>query len=116
MNKQKEGKKEEILLVCLRISKICSNFAAQNCKTTQNLTYMAQETLNGLLQYLLATLSYDNRAWLSQHLIEPQASDALAPYTMEEINARLDESEQQITAGEFYTTEEVLTDLKRLIA
>ena len=77
---------------------------------------MAQETLNGLLQYLLATLSYDNRAWLSQHLIEPQAAETLAPYTMEEIDARLDESERQIAAGELYTTEEVLTDLRRLVA
>jgi predicted transcriptional regulator len=77
---------------------------------------MAQETLNGLLQYLLATLSYDNRTWLSQHLIEPQVTDASAPYTMEEIDARLDESERQIAAGEFYTTEEVLTDLRRLVA
>ena len=100
----------------LRMSEKSSTFASQTQNENKNLTNMAQETLNGLLQYLLATLSYDNRAWLSQHLIEPQASDALAPYTMEEINARLDESEQQITAGEFYTTEEVLTDLKRLIA
>ncbi len=77
---------------------------------------MAQETLNGLLQYLLATLSYDNRAWLSRHLIESQDTDALAPYTAEEINARIDESEQQIAAGEFCTTEEVLTDLRQLTA
>ena len=74
---------------------------------------MAQETLNGLLQYLLATLSYDNRAWLSQHLIEPQ-EEAVAPYTMEEINARLDESERQIAAGQVYTTEEVMSGLRNL--
>jgi hypothetical protein len=75
---------------------------------------MAQETLNGLLQYLLATLSYDNREWLSQHLIEPQAEKAVAPYTMEEINARLDESEQQIATGQVCSTEDVLADLRKL--
>ena len=106
---------EKHKFICI-IQKFVVILQRKIAKRLQILTYMAQETLNGLLQYLLATLSYDNRAWLSQHLIEPQASDALAPYTMEEINARLDESEQQITAGEFYTTEEVLTDLQRLIA
>ena len=32
---------------------------------------------------------------------------APAPYTMEEIDARLDESERDIEEGRFYTTEEV---------
>ena len=74
---------------------------------------MAQETLNGLLQYLLATLSYDNREWLAQHLIEPQ-EEAVAPYTMEEINARLDESERQIAAGQVVSHEEVMHRLRNL--
>ena len=68
---------------------------------------MAQETLNGLLQYLVATLTYDNRAWLAKHLIEPQTVDEVAPYTMEEIDARLDEAENDAAAGHLYSTEQV---------
>ena len=75
---------------------------------------MAQETLNGLLQYLLATLSYDNREWLSRHLIEPQTEEEVAPYNMAELNARLDESEQQIAAGQVCSSEEVFAELRRL--
>ncbi len=75
---------------------------------------MAQETLNGLLQYLLATLSYDNRKWLSQHLIEPQTKEEVTPYTMAELNARLDESERQIAAGNVCSTEDVFADLRSL--
>ena len=33
--------------------------------------------------------------------------DVAAPYTMEEIDARLDESERDIEEGRYYTTEEV---------
>ena len=70
---------------------------------------MAQEALNGLLQYLLATLSYDNRAWLSQHLIEPQdnisrTSKKLEP--TEEQKARLREAYRQAKTGEVYSQEE----------
>ena len=75
---------------------------------------MAQETLNGLLQYLLATLSYDNREWLSRHLIEPQAGDGVVPYTIAEINARLDESERQIATGQVCSSEEVFADLRKM--
>lgn len=67
---------------------------------------MAQETLNGLLQYLVATLTYDNRAWLAQHLLEPEAKEAV-PYTMSEIDARLDEAERDAETGKLYSTEQV---------
>lgn len=36
---------------------------------------MLQAQLNGLLQFLLGSLDYDNRLWLSQHLIEPQTAE-----------------------------------------
>ena len=36
---------------------------------------MVQAQLNGLLQFLLGSLDYDNRLWLSQHLIEPQTAE-----------------------------------------
>ena len=36
---------------------------------------MVQAQLNGLLQFLLGSLDYDNRLWLSQHLIEQQTAE-----------------------------------------
>ena len=76
-------------------------------KKIRKKSIMAQETLNGLLQYLVATLTYDNRAWLAKHLIESQAPEEVAPYTMEEIDARLDEAERDDAAGRLYSTEQV---------
>ena len=69
---------------------------------------MAQETLNSLIAVMM-TLSVQEQ---EQVISELQANvrdlrEAPAPYTMEEINARLDESECDIEEGRFYTTEEV---------
>ena len=77
-------------------------------------TTMAQETLNGLLTYLLGALSYDNRRWLAEHLVEPQVEEKVVPYTWEKINQRLDESEREIAAGICYTNEEVMDDLRKI--
>ena len=44
----------------------------------------------------------------------PQADDVpLRPYTMEEINRRLDEAEAEIEAGEVLTSEEVFAEMER---
>lgn len=75
---------------------------------------MAQEALNGLLQYLVGALSYDNRVWLAQHLVESPSEESVASYTMAEINERLDESEQQIAAGHILSHEQVMHDLRDL--
>ena len=61
---------------------------------------MAQETLNSLIAVMM-TLSVQEQ---EQVISELQAnvkslSETPAPYTMEEINARLDESERDIEAG-----------------
>ena len=39
---------------------------------------MSKKTLNGLLDYLLATLTLDNRRWLAEHLILPTEKDLSA--------------------------------------
>ena len=93
----------------MHISKKSSNFAANSKGTTILFYIMAQETLNGLLQYLVATLTYDNRAWLAQHLLEPEAGEAV-PYTIAEIDARLDEAERDAATGKLYSTEQVFSD------
>ena len=69
---------------------------------------MAQETLNSLIEVMM-TLSVQEQ---EQVIAELQANvrglrQVPAPYTMEEIDARLDESERDIEDGRFYTTDEV---------
>ena len=69
---------------------------------------MAQETLNSLIAVIM-TLSVQEQ---EQVISELQAnvkglSQTHTSYTMEEIEARLDESERDIEEGRYYTTEEV---------
>ena len=63
---------------------------------------MSSTALNGLLEYLYGTLSADNMCWVATHLME-QADKIkgaeLRPYTMDEINDRLDKAEQDFDAG-----------------
>ena len=70
---------------------------------------MSTAALQGLLEYLYVTLSPDNMLWVANHLIE-QAKQAdgseLKPYTMEEINAMLDEAEANFAAGKGIPDEE----------
>ena len=68
---------------------------------------MAQDTLESLIQVMF-TLSLSEQ----KKVIERMQANVLrvsqhAPYTMEEINARLDESEQDIAEGRYSSTEEV---------
>lgn len=37
----------------------------------------------------------------------------LTPYTMEELNARIDKAEENIASGNVYTNEEVMQEMKR---
>ena len=70
---------------------------------------MSTAALQGLLEYLYVTLSPDNMLWVANHLIEQakQADDSeLKQYTMEEINAMLDEAEANFAAGKGIPDEE----------
>lgn len=40
----------------------------------------------------------------------------LPPYTMEELNARIDEAEEQIARGEVFSHEEVMAEMRTLLA
>lgn len=72
---------------------------------------MSRELLQNLGNYLLGTLTKDDTAWLIQYLMESSHQRPLRPYTMEEINAMIDESERQIANGEYFTSEEVFKEL-----
>ena len=57
---------------------------------------------------MLQSLSPDAKRWLDEKLIESsKEEERLTPYTMEEINARIERSRANIKAGRVHTTEEV---------
>lgn len=45
----------------------------------------------------------------------PDEEYPLTPYTMEEINAMIDEAERDFESGRFYTTEEVIHEVEEEI-
>ena len=75
-----------------------------------NLNNMSEATLSNLLEYLYGTLTPSNMLWMAERLTEhaKHEEEAVKPYTMEEINARIDQSERDFAEGNFYTHEEVL--------
>ena len=80
---------------------------------------MSTTALQGLLEYLYGTLTPKNMRWVADHLIEHanQAEDSnLKPYTMEEINAMLDEAEADIAAGRVIPDEESMRSWREEIA
>jgi len=69
---------------------------------------MSTQALQGLLNYLKETLSFDNRKWLAEHLVNP-SEDTFPKLTMEEINARIDQSERDVEEGRVYTNDEMVS-------
>lgn len=66
-------------------------------------------SLESILQ-MLQPLSADNKRWLGEKLIEEsreEEEEHLTPYTMEEINAWIDESEADFAAGRYISNEEM---------
>ena len=67
---------------------------------------MAQETLNGLLQYVLLTLPLEDKVWFSKQM---EQDIRRLQAEQEEINAidqAVDMSLQDVAAGRFYTQEQ----------
>ena len=75
---------------------------------------MSTATLAGLRDYLYDTLSPDNMIWLGTQLTEyghKQEEHSPKPYTIEEINARLDLAEADFAAGKGIPDEEAWSEL-----
>lgn len=74
---------------------------------------MSTATLSGLLEYLYGTLTPGNMRWVGEHLIEhaQKVEHSPKPYTMEEINARLDLAEADFAAGKGIPDEEAWGDV-----
>ena len=80
---------------------------------------MSTTALQGLLDYLYGTLTPDNMRWVGEHLVmqaEKVDNPKIKPYTMEEINAMLDEAEAEIAAGKGTPHEEVMREWDEEIA
>lgn len=80
---------------------------------------MSTATLTGLRDYLYDTLSPANLIWLGTQLAEygyKQKEPSLKPYTMEEINARIDQAERDSAAGLGQDSEEMFRELEEEFA
>ena len=86
------------------------------------LTYgMSDELRNSDLLHQVRNLSHEDKACLIRYIYsvdEPNAEvfeeleDDACPYTMEELNARIDEAEEEIDHGEGKTFEEMMAGFK----
>jgi len=80
---------------------------------------MSTTALQGLLDYLYGTLSPNNMRWVAEHLVmqaDKVENPDLKPYTMEEINAMLDEAEANFAAGKGIPHEEVMRRSREKLA
>ena len=80
---------------------------------------MSTTTLNGLFQFLCGTLSPNNLIWMGEHLIDyakTKDEHQTCPYSIDEINTRLDLAEQQAAAGLSIDNEEVFRRLNEEFA
>lgn len=80
---------------------------------------MSTTALQGLLDYLYGTLSPSNMRWVGEHLVmqaDKVENPDLKPYTMDEINAMLDEAEADFEAGKGIPDEEVWREWDEEIA
>lgn len=79
---------------------------------------MSETTLTNLLEYLYGTLTPSNMRWLGEHLIEHARieNEEVRPYTMEEINARIAQSERDSAEGRVFDFDEVIYELEEEFA
>jgi hypothetical protein len=78
---------------------------------------MSEATLTNLLEYLYGALTPSNQRWLAAHLVEhadKEEAEAVKPYTMDEINAMLDQAERNFEMGSGIPSEEVFRDLEEV--
>ena len=65
---------------------------------------------------MLQSLSPDTKRWLGEKLIEASEEEQrLTPYTMEEINARIERSRANIKAGRVLTAEEADKEMEEAL-
>ena len=74
---------------------------------------MSRESLEHLRDYIQLTLSPSDISWLADELfLLSQKSQQLEPYTIEELEARVTVSEQQIAEGRWKDFDKALDELE----
>ena len=91
-------------------------FAADTRNIKEEQIMNATVSLEGILQ-MLRPLSADSKRWLASKLYEEveEEEEHLTPYTMEEINAWIDESEADFAAGRYLTAEEANREIREAL-
>lgn len=73
---------------------------------------MSTTTLYSLRDYLYGTMSADDMIWLVEELTNYiRKGDELQPYTIEELDARIDKSERDAIEGRFRPHEELFANI-----
>jgi hypothetical protein len=67
---------------------------------------MAQDTLNGLLQYVLLTLPLEDKVWFTQQMEQDIRRLQAEKYAADMIDKAVEMSLEDIAAGRVYTQEE----------
>jgi len=73
---------------------------------TQKDTTMAQETLNGLLQYVLLTLPLEDKVWFSQQMEQDIRRLQAEQDEIDRLDRAIDMSLEDVTAGRVYTQDQ----------
>ena len=74
---------------------------------------MAQETLNGLLQYVIQTLSPEDKQWFTRQLVDDAFNhEPVKPYTWDEARERLATAREQFRQGRYLTADELMQRLE----
>ena len=79
---------------------------------------MSTAILTGLRDYLYGTLSPADMKWLATQLTEYTRKEEHTPepYTMEELHARIAQSERDIVEGRVYDFDDVMRELEEEFA
>ena len=77
-------------------------------------------SMDALYDFLKSlSLGSDNERWLAEKLLDDaeahEKERCLAPYTVEEINAWIDEAETELEAGECLTAEEANQEVREAL-
>lgn len=74
-------------------------------------TIMSKEALTNLRDYIQLTLSLKDMRWLADELdTYANKQEQLKPYTMEEINAMIDQGERDLAEGRYRDIEDLFKE------
>ena len=99
---KKQAKKKEFCSIAC----ICHKKVVLLRRKTQNNTIMAQETLNGLLQYVLLTLPLEDKVWFKQQMEQDIRRLQAEQDEIDMIDQAVEMSLEDVAAGRVYTQEQ----------